>query len=937
MDWHPERPQFKPLRLVLSWAISAASLGVAAAILPGVDIAGAGGALAVAAVVAVLNATLPPILAALRLPFMLALGFLLVLLLNAFVLKLASDVLENTFTVDNFGWALLAALIVAAVSVVLEVIFGTNDDDTYSLRVVQRIARRQGGGETTEVPGIIYLEIDGLALPVLRRAMRDGNAGTMARWIAEGTHQLTEWETDLSSQTGASQAGILLGSNEDIPAFRWVDKETGLLTACSAPADCARIEAERATGIGLLIDGGSSRGNLLSGEAEEVILTVSRMDAEKKANPGYRAFFANGFNVTRALVLFGWEVILEWTASLRAIRRDVRPRGHRGGIYPFIRGAMCVIVRDLIVYGVLTDMMRGRPAVYATFSGYDEVAHHSGLERVDTLEALRKLDEQFGRIDRARRYAPRPYRIVVLSDHGQTQGATFKQRNGYGLDELVERSLHHGTVEKIAGGDEQGSMVGLAVGEATGRPNEQQGKRAKNDVSDRDVVVLGSGNLGLVSLMEEKHRLTLEEIDERHPELIPALRRPPARRLAPRPLGRARPRRPRRDGRALPPRGGGRGRRSAGVVLRERAAAPAAHGRVCARRRHHGRQLLRPAPRGGLRVRGADLVPRRPRRAPDTAVHPPSRRPTGARRADHRGGGGARGAVRLATAAAGQRADGSRRRSMNLVWAALIVVAATSVTITAMLLVRRRAPEGSRFQDGDRASGVFGVLATGFSVLLGLVVFLAFESYDQSREGAEQEALVLVQQVQTAQFFAPAVTAELTGELVCYGRSIVYDEWPRAETGTLGDTINPWGVELFRTIDAVQPQTTSEEAAFGKWLDQTSDREAARNDRVHGAVGIIPGPLWVVLFVIAGTIFVFMLFFADSGEGAATQGVLMGSVTVVIVLLLILINFLDNPFHSDVGGVRPVAMERSLTLIEEALQAIDENVELPCDAEGNPV
>ena len=300
-----------------------------------------------------------------------------------------------------------------------------------------------------------------------------------------------------------------------------------MLTACSAPADCARIEAERATGIGLLINGGSSRGNLLSGEAEEVILTVSRMDAEKKANPGYRAFFANGFNVTRALVLFGWDVILEWTASLRAIRRDVRPRGHRGGIYPFIRGAMCVIVRDLIVYGVLTDMMRGRPAVYATFSGYDEVAHHSGLERADTLEALRKLDEQFGRIDRARRYAPRPYRIVVLSDHGQTQGATFKQRNGYGLDELVERSLHHGTVEKVADGDEQSSMVGLAVGEAMGRPNEQQGKRAKNDVSDRAVVVLGSGNLGLVSLMEEKHRLTLEEIDERHPELIPALRAHP--------------------------------------------------------------------------------------------------------------------------------------------------------------------------------------------------------------------------------------------------------------------------------------------------------------------------------------------------------------------------------------------------------------------------
>jgi uncharacterized membrane protein YvlD (DUF360 family) len=526
VTWQPERPRFKPTRLLLSLLLTAGALWLAAAILPGVDIDGTWGALGVAAVVAALNAVLPPILAALRLPFMLALGFLLVLALNAVVLKLASDLLENTFSVDSFGWALLAALVVAAISVLLEVVFGTNDDDTYTLRVVQRIARRQGGGQLTDVPGIVFLEIDGLALPVLRRAMRDGNAPTMARWVADETHRLREWEPDLSSQTGASQAGILLGSNEDIPAFRWVEKETGTLMTCSAPDDCARIEAQRATGIGLLANGGSSRGNLLSGEADEQILTVSRIEAEKRANPGYRAFFANGFNVTRALVLFVWEVLLEWTAAVRAIRRDVQPRGHRGGLYPFMRAAMCVVVRDLIVYGVLTDMMRGRPAIYATFSSYDEVAHHSGLERADTLEALRKLDQQFGRIDRARRYAPRPYEIVVLSDHGQTQGATFKQRNGYGLDELVQRSLEHGAVEEIAGGDEQHSMVGNAIGEATGSTPKSQ-KRSKKDVSGEDVVVLGSGNLGLVYLMEGPRRLTLEEIEERHPRLISALREHP--------------------------------------------------------------------------------------------------------------------------------------------------------------------------------------------------------------------------------------------------------------------------------------------------------------------------------------------------------------------------------------------------------------------------
>jgi len=247
------------------------------------------------------------------------------------------------------------------------------------------------------------------------------------------------------------------------------------------------------------------------------------MEAERSANPGYRAFLANGFNVTRCLVLFGSELILEWVSAVRERRRDVRPRGHRGGVYPFIRATMCVVVRDLIVYGVLNDMMKGRPAIYATFSSYDEVAHHSGLERQDTLEALRKLDQQFARIENARRYAARPYELVVLSDHGQTQGATFKQRNGYGLDELVEKNLARGGVSSSLGGDEQTAMVAHAAAEATGR----KAKPAKNDVSGRDVVVLGSGNLGLVYLMEADGRVTLEELEARHPQLVPALRSHP--------------------------------------------------------------------------------------------------------------------------------------------------------------------------------------------------------------------------------------------------------------------------------------------------------------------------------------------------------------------------------------------------------------------------
>ncbi len=274
---------------------------------------------------------------------------------------------------------------------------------------------------------------------------------------------------------------------------------------------------------------------------------------------------------------------------------------------------------------------------------------------------------------------------------------------------------------------------------------------------------------------------------------------------------------------------------------------------------------------------------------------------------------------------------------MNLVWAILITAAVAAVAVAALLLVRRRAPEGGYFEDGDRAAGVFGVLATGFSVLLGFIVFLAFASYDQSRAGAEQEALILVQQVENAQLFPQAARGELTAELVCYGRSVVNDEWDRMQAGTQGDAINPWGVKLFRTLQSVRPQSATEQSAYDKWLEQTSAREEARRDRIHGAVGVIPIQLWIVLFFIATVIFVFMLFFADSGERAVVQGMLIGSVVSVITVLLLLLNGLNSPFHDGVGGLQPVAMERSLRQIDDALSAVGAEVELPCDAAGTPV
>ena len=335
VHWEPGAPRFRPLRLALSWLVGAVAVGVAGWLLSGVHVKSVLGAFEAAALIGVLNALLPPIVAALRLPFTLVIGFFAVLAVDAGSLLVVSAVASADFSVDSFGSALVAALLMSAAGMVLQVVLGVNDDDLYSLRVIERVARRHGNQTHTDVPGLIFLEIDGLAAPVLRRAMRDGNAPVLAQWLRDGTHRLSEWETDLSSQTGASQAGILLGSNANIPAFRWVEKETGRVMSCSAPGDCAEIERRHSTGRGLLVDGGASRGNLLSGEADEVILTVSRMDAEKRANAAIARFWPTA-STSRA----------SWSCSSGKWSSNTRPRSGSGAAPSYPAGAGAAATRS---------------------------------------------------------------------------------------------------------------------------------------------------------------------------------------------------------------------------------------------------------------------------------------------------------------------------------------------------------------------------------------------------------------------------------------------------------------------------------------------------------------------------------------------------------------------------------------------------------------
>jgi amino acid transporter len=274
---------------------------------------------------------------------------------------------------------------------------------------------------------------------------------------------------------------------------------------------------------------------------------------------------------------------------------------------------------------------------------------------------------------------------------------------------------------------------------------------------------------------------------------------------------------------------------------------------------------------------------------------------------------------------------------MNIVLGVLVVVVVSTLTIAAMLLVRRRAPEGSYFRDGDRASGVFGVLASGFALLLGFMIFLAFESYDDSRSGAEMEATIVAQQVETAQFLPTDVAAKLTGELVCYGRSVAGIEWVALDAGRRADAPNQWGAEMFHTLRSVKPQTATEQSAYDRWMDQTAQREQARVARLHGAQGIMPLPVWFALYLIAGVIVVYMLFFADPGEGAITQSMLMGGATVVITLLILMLMFFDHPHGNGLGALQPTAMERSLRLIDAEMNVAGLHLTPPCDRQGRPV
>jgi uncharacterized membrane protein YvlD (DUF360 family) len=502
-----------------------------------------GEAVLTAAVIALLNALLWPVLTRLALPFTLLTLGLGSLVLNALVIELAFKLLHNH--APSFGAAVLIAAVLAVASMLISPLLDF-DGDAYHLRVVRRRVRRGRTRNQTDVPGVVLFELDGLGEEVLREAVRDGYVPTIASWLGHGSHRIVGWECDLSSQTGASQAGLLLGSNWDMPAFRWYEKETGRTLVSNHPPDAAEIERRRSNGEGLLAADGTSRGNMFSGDAPRCSATMSVIRDRKRSRSGdFFAYFADPYGFIRTIAL-SLADIAEERAAARRQKRSGAEHVKRGGFYPLVRASIAVIMRDLTVATLMADIVEGIPVTYATFVGYDEVAHHSGIRERDALKVLRRHDRQLARLQRAIAQAPRPYHLVALSDHGQTQGRPFRQRYGQTLEEVVTAALESGearapiAVEEawgdlgavLADAREDDSTPGRMLRRATrGRAMEgtvalgpnREALSDSTEASESDAVVMVSGPLGLIYLPSSPERLTLEQIAAAHPRLVSEL------------------------------------------------------------------------------------------------------------------------------------------------------------------------------------------------------------------------------------------------------------------------------------------------------------------------------------------------------------------------------------------------------------------------------
>ncbi|WP_168929547.1 phage holin family protein [Nocardioides sp. GY 10113] len=547
--WRPHFTLGDLGRAALSLLGGAVGVMVASWIVPGFSIGEWWRAFSVAISVAIWGFLLRPVLVRLAVYLGWVGSALAGIFGQAFIIWLA--VLGEEGVEDSLLGALVASWIIATVGLAFGWLATAGTEDAVTARMLRRARRRPVTVPDPDVPGILFVQMDGVPFPVLEWHVRAGTLPTLSRWIRSGEYRMAEWRPKLPATTPASQMGILHGTIEGIPAFRWVDRAEGKVYVANKPADAALIEARHSDGRGLLADDGVSVSNLFTGDAPTAYVTMSavgRTQETKETRAALASFLASPNGLARSIPLMVGEVVRERFQARRAIRRDIQPRVHRGRSFVAERAALAGVLRDLNTSLVADAMLKGRRSIYVDYVDYDGIAHHVGMVRPEAVAALSSIDAILGRLEEVAKIAPRTYHLVVLSDHGQSQGATFADRYGEDLAAVVARladasalgtdrnSEGAGSVQSVlASSASDDSVLGRALARTTQRMSDvtfaeaddaheaEAGGRAGGGEQKEQFLVFGSGNLGLVYVAGEDHRLTLQELTDRFPALVPGL------------------------------------------------------------------------------------------------------------------------------------------------------------------------------------------------------------------------------------------------------------------------------------------------------------------------------------------------------------------------------------------------------------------------------
>lgn len=418
----------------------------------------------------------------------------------------------------------------------------------YYSRKYRALARHLGRPtlDPSASPGFIIIQIDGLSYSHVQQALAHGLMPHLRRALDDGRLHLARWRCGLPSTTPAVQAGLLYGYNFDIPGFRWYEKESGVSVVCKRPDQLHALAGRLSRGGRGLLRGGSSYTNLFDGDASLAVFTVSVLGStffDNVRGLGFASLFLlSPGRVWRILARSTREYARDLARRMRTLFRPVTPPIGGASLFRIVIDVVCA---EIQTFGVMLDIYRGVPAIYVTYFGYDDLAHHYGPDHPEAMRALRDIDACIHQIDRMRtQYRRCAYDLYLLSDHGISAARPFEARFGQTLGQFILNSVGERLaldervgVEKQPAAQVQYLLQELEVLE---RRLSQRGasvvRRARRALERRapadpeflaldierrgDIIVRSSGGLAHVYFNVAPRRLDLSELALLYPALL---------------------------------------------------------------------------------------------------------------------------------------------------------------------------------------------------------------------------------------------------------------------------------------------------------------------------------------------------------------------------------------------------------------------------------